>query len=493
MGAPVEFPRSFLFSNHDGPGERVTGGWLARCPLVETHTARHMWSRSFVTILGYAIDLDRPDWREHDIAGHWLAIGRKSIDDMLAATDTILGRFTAICRIDGQWIVFNDAGATRTTYFTPGARFWLASHSSLIAEQTGAEDIRAFAHAGRYGLVGNHAPFAGVRVLPPNFWLDPISGRLTRFWPRRDRKEVSVADAYPAFERLLLHSAEQISERWPPAVSLTAGLDSRVSFAAFRRIPNALFFTYRSAPIHITDVNVAREICRRYDRPHRYIPAPPGATKSPVSRLLAKLVDERHAKSVAAGYFRCFADGPRIHVRSNLAEIGQTFWWKKRILCAGRPFTAETAVRLCAVRNPSPAAVSAFAEYLDLLAYDTSDPYNPVLNGYDAWDLYYLEHRMATWHGPLLLGSDVAFDTAILFNSRALIETMLSVDLATRREGVLFKRFITDHAPALTDIPFNPEPDHFDSPPGQTAASSSGVAAASQSASAPSAPFGMSR
>jgi hypothetical protein len=65
---------------------------------------------------------------------------------------------------------------------------------------------------------------------------------------------------------------------------------------------------------------------------------------------------------------------------------------------------------------------------------------------------------MSTWHAQALSGSDMAFDTSILFNSRRLLELMMSVPLQDRRKATLFRRIIARRFPQIADVPVNPRP-----------------------------------
>jgi hypothetical protein len=92
------------------------------------------------------------------------------------------------------------------------------------------------------------------------------------------------------------------------------------------------------------------------------------------------------------------------------------------------------------------------------VGYDSIDPHAPQIMGYDVWDLVYMEHRMSTWHAQALSGSDMAFDTSILFNSRRALDLLMSVPLADRRHGTIFRTIIAHRCPQIADIPINPRP-----------------------------------
>ena len=92
------------------------------------------------------------------------------------------------------------------------------------------------------------------------------------------------------------------------------------------------------------------------------------------------------------------------------------------------------------------------------VGYNLVDRQSPEIMGYDVWDLAYMEHRMSTWHAQALSGSDMAFDTSILFNSRRLLDLMMSVPLQDRRKATLFRRIIARRCPQIADVPINPRP-----------------------------------
>lgn len=72
---------------------------------------------------------------------------------------------------------------------------------------------------------------------------------------------------------------------------------------------------------------------------------------------------------------------------------------------------------------------------------------------------------MACWHANVLLASDFAFDTHVLFNARTILRDMLAVPLEDRRASRLFDALVCDLWPALQEWPY---PEH-------AAAASTGV------------------
>jgi hypothetical protein len=73
--------------------------------------------------------------------------------------------------------------------------------------------------------------------------------------------------------------------------------------------------------------------------------------------------------------------------------------------------------------------------------------------GIDALDLFYWEHRMSCWHSNVVLESDFAFDTHVLFNCRWILERMLAVPVEDRCRASLFRQLVIDLWPELGTWP----------------------------------------
>jgi len=361
-----------------------------------------------------------------------------------------------------MWTVFNDACATRSTYFAEDADI-IASHSTLIGRALGREARKELFRHFRYGLPGNVSPVAGVRVLPANFSLDLQSKKLTRFWPRRYRIERSVEELISPLEDVLTRTADAIATRWTPALSLTAGIDSRTTLAAFSHIPSTVPFTYYRGPDDTTDIDIADMLCRSAGFKHRLL-AVVGRSDAPsIYDAADAMSDYKHFDEASAIYFKAFSRGNYIHVRSNLAEIGRAFWRRHPVMPTR--FGADNWIDVAThqERQGEPLRRQAMQymqdemkAFIDLAGYDLSDPFNPSLLGYDAWDLVYWEHRMSTWHAQVLMGSDFAFDTQIIFNSRAVLDLLMSAPLKDRAKASLFHQFIERRSPDFRNIPINP-------------------------------------
>jgi len=465
-------PRSYLFSIE--PLERepanlkpiaIPVGYLYVSPDYSCHVQKA--GTSFVALIGYSIDLAKPDATEAEILSSLLQRAVKDgINAMLAATDEMFGRFAVICHLNGEWHVVPDACATRTVYFAED-RPAIASHSTMLGELIGAAPrLTLFQHYW-CGLPGNASPVPGVRVLPANFVLDPATRTMHRFWPRSPRQERPVESVVGDVDALLRKAAEATAARWKPALSLTAGLDSRLTLSLYRDLPDIIAFTYHRDQQDKVDVDIASRLCERLGIEHRRLLPVDRHQGEKAYQLIEAIPDCSFDKNVAPIYLSAFQDSNNqvIHVRSSLAEVGRAFWR----FHPGMPTAMYSSNWLQVSLAKSTANVPRRDEAEDYLrdemtrffatvGYDSIDPHAPQIMGYDVWDLVYMEHRMSTWHAQALSGSDMAFDTSILFNSRRALDLLMSVPLADRRHGTIFRTIIAHRCPQIADIPINPRP-----------------------------------
>ena len=421
---------------------------------------------SLMIVIGHCIDLSEPKRSEPEIASSLLQHAMQGIDHMLAQTDDLFGRFAVICHIDGRWYAFADACATRTIYFAEDKPA-IASHSTILGELTGAAPRTDIFRHFWCALPGNASPVEGARILPANFILDLGTRNIRRFWPRRARVERTSFEVVNEIDSLLGKAAEAVVNRWRPALSLTAGLDSRLSLSVYHSFRGLLTFTYERHSEDKTDLEVARELSRRLGIEHRRLPPVDRSRAQKAYETADRIVDCAIDKNIAPICLAGLQDieEPVIQVRSSLAEIARAFWryhpgmptrfdpsnWMQVALAKSKIDLPHREQAVALMRDEMP-------RFFSTVGYDTIDPRSPEIMGYDVWDLAYVEHRMSTWHGPALLAYDMVSDTSILFNFRRVIELLLSVPLPDRRQAALFRAIIRRRCPQIAAVPINPRP-----------------------------------
>ncbi|WP_226618612.1 hypothetical protein [Cytobacillus firmus] len=97
-----------------------------------------------------------------------------------------------------------------------------------------------------------------------------------------------------------------------------------------------------------------------------------------------------------------------------------------------------------------PEVIKQFQEFIDITEFKYEKFYN-----YNYFDLFYWEHRMTLWHSLIVLESDMAYETHILYNNRVLLSKMLTAPYEVRESSELFIKMIRDTWPELLNLPIN--------------------------------------
>jgi len=361
---------------------------------------------------------------------------------------------------DGSWgpsWLVTDATGMKPAFRTLGAPRLVASHAGLAAEAAGRG--RAPDLAFRKGYPGLRTPFEDVLLLTPNTRLNLDDGTVERFWPARAIAPLT-SDAAAALAGGWMQAAfDHLAARHAPVVSVTGGLDSRVTLAMTRRHPDIPLFTYfRRAGLETdaADRAFAAAFGRATGRAVRVFTLSEGAPTDPgFLRLLERNTYFDHIRRAAWTYHQAFAALPgAVHLRSNLAEIGREFWKHKR-------FPVATPVDLARIylaeRSEYPAGY-VFAVIERFAELDAVTGLLAAGDHVDVKSLLYWEHRMAAWHSQVTAEGDPAFDTVSLYNCRRLLETLLAVPRPDRLRGVVPRRIIAARWPELTRFPVNGKP-----------------------------------
>ncbi|WP_298889928.1 hypothetical protein [uncultured Serinicoccus sp.] len=397
-----------------------------------------------------------------DLGGRWtLLAGRQTAPE--GDTGAADGRAAAGGQV--ELLVVPDTHATQPVHVGRTARrAAVASAPALVAGALGLDrderalellDLLRERRSGRVTyLPGLRTAYLGVEALVPNSLLrlsldaDSLEVEQRRFWPFRPRVATEDVDAvHAAFrERLTAHTA-LLAGLGRPAVSLTGGLDSRVTAAVAApalRSADGFAFTYLNprdaarSPAAVEDVTVAREAARALGLPHRVLrwrqPPRHGTFDVLHRRTYAPQLPSRGAAHAM------WADLPPdlVQLQSNGGETGTTF-------VRHRPEHVLTPRRLTELYLGNSADVGddlveeLYGDYLDRVPMDAA-----ALLGFDDYDVLYWEQRMGRWGWQKFVDGDFGHRILLPFNDRVLLETMLSLPYALRHDRVLFERLLAE-------------------------------------------------
>jgi len=412
-----------------------------------------------VAVIGEVIHPDHPQVNQSGIAAALV----RSVGNRQAEIDKLVGRFVIIDSDRRRGLTIqSDAIGMRSVYFGQRCddRTIAASAAKLVSRACHGGNNSKRSGAFRLGYPGIQTPYLGVLRLPPNSLLELDSGALRRFFP------IEPIDACTINESLdfALSQAHRVvsgaMKRKPILLSLTAGLDSRTTLAATRGLwPGLTFFTYRGSDLasHGRDILVASDIARTLGLRHLKLDY---AELIPDPWVIAAIKDNSfgsHQHKLACAYHRYFGGHRLVHVRTNLMELARSNLYgyhDAKPEFSGGPATAHKMAQFYALAGklkPSDRHVAAFEQYCALTKI------NDALNFANAWDLYFVEHRMGAWHSGIVAESDVAFDTIIAFNSRNIIRRFMGVPQETRFMSESLRQHLKRLMPEIAQIPINPK------------------------------------
>lgn len=413
-----------------------------------------------VLVMGIVIN---PFDSENDIKkiAHQL-VAKQSDNEFLDYLDELSGRFTIISHFNDVTRIYGDAAGTRTLYYdTQSDNHIVSSHSTLIADlmeykisniSQGVLTNKEF--TGRKYLPGLMTPFDEIRPITPNTRYVVEKRKIERFFPREELETTEFKDTVDKVTEVLKNQASLINEIYKTSTSLTAGLDSRLTFAIQNATQNnGDYFTHISQRIPEAfqeDVNVGRKLANIYDKKHTIYEYTNDDTVDGFKEFKSVWFKNVGMHRGSVHLFKEYADNypsNRLHIRSNIAEVVRVYY-KKR--------TGEVnAEKLANLYTTSPfkddqLVLDNFNEFINTTNFKQEKFYN-----YNFADLFYWEHRMGMWHSWLVNESDVAYETFVPFNNRKLLKMMLSIPEEERISDELFIEIINNVNPKLMNIPVN--------------------------------------
>ena len=384
---------------------------------------------------------------------------------LIDATASLGGRWVLIAASGEEKFLFNDAlGLRQVFYIDPQetGTVWAMSQPGLAAEMlalpldpeaAGFMQSYAFRSHLEYRWPGEATAFKAVRHLLPNHWLDLNTGISQRFWPAGPVVALEPDAAIERLSTLLPGMVRAAAQRFDLALSLTAGLDSRLALAAAKDVRERMsFVTVRQSKMSDDhpDVTVPARLLHRLGLPHQIIWAA-GSTTPDFSRRFKHAVYLAHehygpdAEAILRGFSRTKAA-----LTGSGAEIGRCPFRKDLPQSDSQSINAHDLAGLQHMGR-EPFAVHHFEKWLA----DAQVRHNVKL-----LDLFEWEQGHGNWLAMTQLEFDIAWKEIITpYNCRELLVTLLGVNERYRRapDYVLFKRLVRKLWPEVLSEPINPQ------------------------------------
>lgn len=420
---------------------------LAYHPSLEFRRAERRGAE--IVCLGIIFDAMRSNVESQDFLEELVEKLSASEEDFLAALSTSNGRYVLLYRTpSGEHNIVADATGMRTTLYHFGIHVTVSSHINLLGEGAAKDeprDDRSFL----FGFPGRMTPIENVFVLTPNSKLSLTYRRPSRFWPKKTVDPMSLEIAADYIATRLKGAFDWIDRRHDHFLTLTAGLDSRVTLSIVKKRGRYATY-YRSDTVDTDEVDrqTTEAFAEQLGIDHTLITREArGEVPKDFLKVVRKNTIKAHIPQMPWAYRNLMIKEPPhgIHIRSNLSEIGRMFY-------RGRgtdPKTPEDLVTLwtnrAELRTEENAAL--FADYAEVTDFFEA----PV----ELTSLLYWEHRMGAWHSQVALESDIACETLSLYNCRDLLEAMWSVPNEYQVRSLVLKKIVVSEWPELANFPLN--------------------------------------
>jgi asparagine synthase (glutamine-hydrolysing) len=455
------FPRGYIVTDDASIGPPQDAPW-SRIALSETVFAlahpltatAHYRAGHAVLIVGHAFDLDAPRATGPAIARTvHKRFAKGGFEEALLYVAYLGGRHAVFIVADRNIYAIPDCASTYAIFQHSSRRgFAFASNYNLLDDvlKLGpAKNIAAaMADPAYVSPQGTYYPakWIPVRSVYPviaNCYAKYAQkkGRMThkRFYPFAPLPRLGVDDGLERFrDRFLLHVA-CMSRRQRIALPLTAGLDSRTTFAALRHLRrhrDLTTFSYMrlNSPTEFEDVVGGNRVSFEAGVLHRVVPMRPVDPVGKFHKMFARSFRRGSVFESRAEALWHHIPHDRLMLLSVVAEVGGAFYQTR-----DAPLDARTLARKFTTSgfNKDPRLVEAFEAYIDYTQLRTDRIAN-----FDFYDLFYWEHRLTKWGALFFSELNLSHDVISPFNQRGIVEAMLSVDLEERKAATLQQRLI---------------------------------------------------
>lgn len=425
-----------------------------------------------VLIFGHALDPNSETTDLGRIAKNLVSALESSRQRYLNVLEDIFGQFVIIDRVGDIVRAQSDAIASRSIFHDEDATM-IASHVRLVGNTLNRGRSSFAKWVGRTknnDFPGRTTAFEGVWLLTPNTELTLNTGGIKRIGPRPftpmavERAADQIVPLLEKQVRILQDSGRQI------IISASAGVDSRLSLAAFANSPaydSIRAFTYTKAlgsgrqagELHRD--KLAATMADDLGMPHQMFDLNT-AEKPPedYARVLQEL-STRRSNAVISWVYHSHLPHNSLHIRGQATGIGK--WHFAQRLHFAEPMDIS-ARRMASLTKTGKDVKKSLedpwwrAGEMGFQEYIKTTRLRSIPTGYRLTDMFLWEHRIANWNHPHIVESDVTFDTYQLFGSRQMIRLMLSIPELDRVQLSLFREIIERMAPELLEYPLNGKP-----------------------------------
>lgn len=388
---------------------------------------------------------------------------KKSFEIFWEYIDTLGGRFIILVKKEDQLIAFQDAVGTRSLFYfdDPSNQHTLiSSHSELIADllkldtdkkaKRFLQDENFKNNKNRY-YPGLFTPYRQVFSLTPNTYLDIRTNKITRFFPRKNWSIEQHLSSVNDISLLLKNQLQLLNRKYDLAISLTGGLDSRLTLAASKKIKDAIFYytlIYGNDHTSSTeDARVAKKLARTFHLNHHILQYDQSSDPEFIAQFKKNTsgVSSDFRAKIAEILYHQYPQN-KLHIKSNIIDISKAHY-RRRFAYLPHHYDASVFSKLYYGSMDMPYVNQAMQHFIDKTELQSHPTYD-----YDRYDLFDWEHQRGKWQSLCLYEWDTVQDTIIIYNHRLILKHLISQSIKDRKRSTLHKQLITGMWPELLDL-----------------------------------------
>ncbi len=463
------FRRQFLFTpiacnvlSH-WPSVQIGDHYLYAHPDLELTFHSSSEKHVQVALLGYMLDPHSFSKSNSDILNQIVNLIEEP-QQLHKLLNFMTGRYVLIIKKVSDINIYHDPCGLRTVYYTDYKGMIVAGSQPLILNQVipinGGNRLKTYLQSKyvrdniEHWLPSGISLYEDVNHLIPNHYLTCSSCRQIRYWPNEKLPRRNLDDVIVDSSNLLRNLMKAAEKRYKLALTVTAGLDTRIVLGACKDIAQKLFcytLIYRGMDHSSNDIKIPKELANNLNLDHHLIDC-----HQKVDLEFRKIYEQNSSPShfndwgkIANGVIKRYPAN-RISVKGNCSEILRCFYYKYGNHQPIKKF--DQIVDLEKGWSEIPFVKKQieiwFSEAINVAAHADID----IL------DLFYWEHRMGSWQAQSQLEWDIVQEVYTPFNHRELIELMIGVDKKFRcsPKYVLYEMIIDALWPETMMQPVNP-------------------------------------
>lgn len=413
-----------------------------------------------LTVLGYFIDPFQAEISDIDILNKILQ-DINSLTDIINSFERVSGRFIIIATINERAWLFNDAVGLRQVVYCKDKndKIWCASQAETLAEHFGFlpdKEVLDYKNSpmftsGReeFWFANNRTPYGEIKHLLPNHYLDITERKVVRFWPAINCiKPLPLQNSIDLSIPLIINSINTAFENFTLKTALSAGIDSRKTLAATKKLKDEMFYFTQSANNNQMDVRVTARLLHKLGISHHILDLKSMSDEFRKYYLSSATYARENKGDIAYTLYYHFGPDATI-LNSNLSEITQCNYWLPKSKINGKGLAIITDLY-------HPLTISDFEEWLQ----DAQSACQAT--GLNILTLFHWEQRGGRWAAASFGEYDIAHDSFTPYNNRYLIQLLLGISEKYRRNRMRRVAINTIYCmwPEVLSEPVNP-PDTF--------------------------------